>query len=677
MEQTAYPHTYCLKLKTNLPNQLYVAFYVYTERFVVGILNPSLQGGLFTSERLWKSAFPMDQVNFEVASCSMLHRPRVPFRSLSFQYAASLVTSGFPQRPMKANTISRRYQKRLSTALQQIDTGVSYREASKASRIPIATLHRAVQKNKTPATRRPGRSFSLTTQEEGLLVSLLTRYSDRGVALNRNHLCEAVAVIVSRMPPARREKLPFKDGKPGIKFLRGFQKRHGDRIKFTRPTRQEAVRFAACNGDTLTTHLATMEKLISDNAIDDIRLWNLDESGATPGKDVDGRSACKRLMRRDGIKDLKVPQFLNTHRVTMMASISAAGNSGPPLFVFKGKKLPFRRVVRGGEEVYESLADVLPRHSVISAREKCGGVDMHNFLNWGLEFVKSVKDLTANNRKLLLTYDAYRSHITLDVLELFHENNIIVYALPAHTSGKTQPLDVVMFSPFKKALNESISLCSTVGKIDIFDVFDFCRMLSYAYRKAFTEANIVQAFKKSGLWPIDSSQLLGVPRPGTAEDIRTILNVDQLEKLFEQKRAAVRETVLGSDSAMLANGYIDTTKGAVLTSDRALMLIREKVARDRAVYLAAEVESERKAVRAARLLEKQKTEAERMRALAWERRAKLCRMPVDVFKCNVRSIKQRRADRRLVVKRAREAKAQSAAVVGSFAAARVGNSSES
>ena len=119
----------------------------------------------------------------------------------------------------------------------------------------------------------------------------------------------------------------------------------------------------------------------------------------------------------------------------MMPCISAAGHFPPLLFVFKGKTLPYRRVLRNGREIHETAADILPRHSFVAVREQNGGVDRHNFLNWGMAFVDSVKDLTANNRKLILPYDAYRSHITLDVLELFNKNNIIVYALPAHTSG--------------------------------------------------------------------------------------------------------------------------------------------------------------------------------------------------------------------------------------------------
>lgn len=110
----------------------------------------------------------------------------------------------------------------------------------------------------------------------------------------------------------------------------------------------------------------------------------------------------------------------------MMARISASGYCAPTLFVFKEKHLPYRRVLRNGQEIVQTPADVLPRHSVISVRENNEGVDKHNFLNWGREFVESVEDLTANNRKLFLAYDAYWSHIALDVLELVSINNVIV-----------------------------------------------------------------------------------------------------------------------------------------------------------------------------------------------------------------------------------------------------------
>ena len=144
------------------------------------------------------------------------------------------------------------------------------------------------------------------------------------------------------MDPGRADKLPFKNGTPGRKFLQSFQKRHMYELIFARPARQDAIRYAACNGDTLTTNVAVLEKLTNDNKIDAKRVWNWDQSGATSGKDVIEISACKRLMGRKGMKDMILAQFLNVHRVTMMPVISAAGDGSPSLFVFKGKRIPYR-----------------------------------------------------------------------------------------------------------------------------------------------------------------------------------------------------------------------------------------------------------------------------------------------------------------------------------------------
>ena len=137
------------------------------------------------------------------------------------------------------------------------------------------------------------------------------------------------------MDSLRLSKLLFKSGRPGRKLPQVFQRRHKGKLIFTRLTRQESVRFAACNGATLITHFATLEKLIQENNINASRVWNLDESGATLGKDVNGSSAWKRLMRRNGTRDMMIVQFKNVTRVTMMPCISAAVHCAPSLFVLK------------------------------------------------------------------------------------------------------------------------------------------------------------------------------------------------------------------------------------------------------------------------------------------------------------------------------------------------------
>ena len=79
-----------------------------------------------------------------------------------------------------------------------------------------------------------------------------------------------------------------------------------------------------------------------------------------------------------------------------MPAVSAAGKMGRTLFVFKGKHLPYRKVLRDGKVWLEGLADLLPRHSVVTSREKLSGVDKLNFKEWAYEFIDHVRDLTSN-----------------------------------------------------------------------------------------------------------------------------------------------------------------------------------------------------------------------------------------------------------------------------------------
>lgn len=89
------------------------------------------------------------------------------------------------------------------------------------------------------------------------------------------------------------------------------------------------------------------------------------------------------------------------------------------------------------DEKLESIADVLPLWF-----NDIASVDMVNVPARAMNNSVDLKDLTEGDRKVILLYDGYRSHMSLAVLELFRKKCFIAYALPAPTSGTTQPLDV-------------------------------------------------------------------------------------------------------------------------------------------------------------------------------------------------------------------------------------------
>ena len=220
----------------------------------------------------------------------------------------------------------------------------------------------------------------------------------------------------------------------------------------------------------------------------------------------------------------------------MLLVVSAQGDTGPLLFVFAGSKMPYSEILIDGKRVTDTLIDHLPFSAAIAMRQGSGGIDSFNILNWEKLFVKHVQTLTAGGRKLLLTYDGYRAHMTLALLEVLRVGNVIVYVLPAHTSGKTQPLDVVIFSVFKKALNEAISQIVVPLEEHLLTVFYFCDLLTIAYKKVFVCDTIVAGFAKSVLWPFNPYQLLSTHLHANNTYAAQLMSPDKLFHLLQSKK---------------------------------------------------------------------------------------------------------------------------------------------
>ena len=154
-----------------------------------------------------------------------------------------------------------------------------------------------------------------------------------------------------------------------------------------------------------------------------------------------------------------------------MSVVSTSGEKGPPLFIFKCKRLPYWEIVVDGPIEVQRYAFYIPQSSCLASREESGGVDWCSFNNWALKFLDPVSNLTSNCRHISLPYDGYGAHLPLRALKLFKRDRIVVYALPAHTIGKTQPLDVVSFSVFKRELNKNILKMLKLGNQQKFDIY--------------------------------------------------------------------------------------------------------------------------------------------------------------------------------------------------------------
>lgn len=128
---------------------------------------------------------------------------------------------------------------------------------------------------------------------------------------------------------------------------------------------------------------------------------------------------------------------------------------------------------------------------------------MNNLL--GLEFIKFFHNSTAHLQSegpRLLHVDCHSSHINLPLLKFAIDHNIIILGYPPHTTNLTQGLDVVIFSSFKNSYAKlaNAHLRSTGQDVE---KRDFLRILYEAVQESFTKENILAAWRKTGLRPVD------------------------------------------------------------------------------------------------------------------------------------------------------------------------------
>ena len=124
--------------------------------------------------------------------------------------------------------------------------------------------------------------------------------------------------------------------------------------------------------------------------------------------------------------------------ITVVTAVSALGNTVPPMFVFHRKNYKDYFVNNGPPDC-------------IGLGNGSGWVTDIEFNKYMQHFIKHVKP--SSEYKVLLILDNHSSHLHFETLNLAKENGIVMLSFPPHCSHKLQPLDVLVFGPFKKCLS--------------------------------------------------------------------------------------------------------------------------------------------------------------------------------------------------------------------------------
>lgn len=264
-----------------------------------------------------------------------------------------------------------------------------------------------------------------------------------------------------------------------------FKKRYNLSLRV--PENLAAYRASMANGFMINDFYLKLESLMDRLGVKNMpgRLWNCDETGLSyvvkPNKVVTAvgkRYVYKRTRTDRG----------ESH--TLLGCMCADGSWIPPLIIFKG--------IRWNDNLKH---DCLP-NAMVRLSPK-GWINSDLFLEWLQFFINSILP----ERPVYLFMDSHASHINPNVISLAKNNQIFLFTFPTHTSHLLQPLNVGVYKSLKSNWASSLNayMREKPGNKPIRT--NFHTILNSTFIKSFRSTNIQNAFKKSGIYPLNHNAI--------------------------------------------------------------------------------------------------------------------------------------------------------------------------
>lgn len=325
-----------------------------------------------------------------------------------------------------------------------------------------------------PAKKAHGSQQLLTPTQELVIISWLFHLALRGEPANKRTVRQFAAHLSGK--------------RPGLNWIDGFLGRHPE-VRLGKVANLDPKRAKAFNQSTVAFHFDYLKKVLEEHGIPWENVYNMDEKGCQRG------GGKKAAQEKYFIPRSKMEQYRqssdNLELVTIIECVCADGTSIKPTFVFSGTEYEAEWA-----EVDDKIAVGLSENGWTN--NKIG-------LEWLKKcFVPQAQERNTSGQPILLILDGHGSHETLEMLEYAHDNNVLLYSLPPHTTHKLQPLDVGVFGPFSRRW---VNRCNEYVEDYGTEIprAEFVREYMSVRDEKFTSDVVKGAFKKSGICPLDST----------------------------------------------------------------------------------------------------------------------------------------------------------------------------
>lgn len=318
-------------------------------------------------------------------------------------------------------------------------------------------------------------------QEEDMLEDYLIQASKMQYGLTYKQIRDFAYSYASKVS----NKIPktWEDNKTaGVDWMKGFMRRH-PKLSLRKPENTSLARNMNFNKQNVNSFFENLKIVTEKSKFPNERIINIDESGITTVLQA------PKVVAPAGVK--QVGQTVSAERgelVTICAIVDALGNTIPPAYIFP--RVFFK----------DSFLVGAPPGSIGFA-SKSGWMTKEIFV----EVVKHVQKHTSSSKEnpILVLLDNHETHVSIDLIKFCRKHGIVLLTFPPHTSHRLQPLDVGVFSSFKNNCKAEFNSWISQNPGKTISIYHVAGLSAKAYDNAFTRANILSGFKKTGIVPFD------------------------------------------------------------------------------------------------------------------------------------------------------------------------------
>lgn len=267
-------------------------------------------------------------------------------------------------------------------------------------------------------------------------------------------------------------------------WLYSFLKRN-PQLRLRSPEPTSLARAIGFNRTAVKMFFDLLTGLYEQHSFTADRVYNVDETGIKTVPNKQPKVLALRGKRQVG-------GLVSGERGTLVTAetcMSASGKYMPTMFVF-----PRQRAKP------ELLDDTPP--GTTAEYHPSGWMQKELFLKWLVLFIEFSKP--TKEKPVLLLLDGHATHTkSIEVIEMARNNHVVLLCFPPHCTHRMQPLDVSFMAPLSHYYSEEARKwlqCHPGRPITINQVG---KLFGAAFMKAASMETAVNAFKKTGIFPLD------------------------------------------------------------------------------------------------------------------------------------------------------------------------------